>query len=149
MANVVLKNASGSDVTYSGVDTVRLVTSGGETVDFSVGGTTEYVAGSLTTITLAAADWNGTSQTVTLTYTDTTVYTNNLQIGIPPSSSASNADAVIAAGITLPYVSQSSSTSENDGVTTTTTTVQLTFSAITAPSVDVRIGVYGLLGGAN
>ena len=33
-ANVVLKNRTGADVTYTGVDTIRLSVGGGNTVDF-------------------------------------------------------------------------------------------------------------------
>lgn len=115
------------------------------------GGGTEYVSGSMTEVTLEAAGWNGTTFTKTLTYTDPTdpVYTTNLQLGIPPTSSAANAEALRAAGITLPQSSQSTTTSESDGVTTTTVTVTLVFSAVYAPTADVRIGVYGLRGWAS
>lgn len=151
MADVVLKNAAGENVTYVGVNTVRLAKNGGGTVDFGTGGGTQYVSGSVTEVTLEASGWNGTTFVKTLTYTDPTdpVYTTGLQIGIPPTSSAANAEALRAAGITLPQATKSTSTSESEGVTTTTVTVTLTFSAIYTPSADVRIAVYGLRGWAT
>lgn len=92
--------------------------------------------------TLTAADWNGTTFTLTTTAWRVSDTATPL-MDLPYTSSAVNAQRVVEAGITMPSVSTTSSTDSATGVITYTTTI--IFSAVTTPPVDVDVAVFNLV----
>lgn len=92
--------------------------------------------------TLTAADWNGTTFTVT-TNAWRVSDTATALMDLPYTSSAANALRVVEAGITMPSVTTTSDTDDTTGVTTYTTTI--VFSAVTTPPVDVDVAVFNLV----
>ncbi len=92
--------------------------------------------------TLTAADWNGTTFTVT-TNAWRVSDTATALMDLPYTSSAVNAQRVVEAGITMPSCSTSSKTDSSTGVVTYTTTI--VFSAVTTPPVDVDVAVFNLV----
>lgn len=66
MANIVLRNAAGENVTYKGITSIIFNTDDGSTVEF-VEGSRTYVLGKYTEYTLTLDKWNGTTYTLTTT----------------------------------------------------------------------------------
>lgn len=92
--------------------------------------------------TLAAADWNGTTFTVT-TNAWRVSDTATALMDLPYTSSAVNAQRVVEAGITMPSVTTEKGTNSDTGVVTYTTTI--VFSAVRTPPVDVDVAVFNLV----
>lgn len=92
--------------------------------------------------TLTAADWNGTTFTVTTNAWRVSDTATPL-MDLPYTSSAVNAQRVVEAGITMPRVTTTSSTNSDTGVVTYTTTI--VFSAVITPPVDVDVAVFNLV----
>lgn len=92
--------------------------------------------------TLTAADWNGTTFTVTTNAWRVSDTATPL-MDLPYTSSAVNAQRVVEAGITMPSVNTTSSTNSDTGVVTYTTTI--VFSAVITPPVDVDVAVFNLV----
>lgn len=92
--------------------------------------------------TLTAADWNGTTFTVTTNAWRVSDTATPL-MDLPYTSSAVNAQRVVEAGITMPSCKTTSSTDSSTGVVTYTTTI--VFSAVTTPPVDVDVAVFNLV----
>lgn len=92
--------------------------------------------------TLTAADWNGTTFTVTTNAWRTSKTATPL-LGLPYTSSSVNALRVVEAGITMPSVTTKSNTNSSTGVVTYTTTI--VFSARFTPPVDVDVAVFNLV----
>lgn len=95
-----------------------------------------YVIAEPIEATLDVSKWNGTTYTLTMTgYTP--IY--ELQIGLPEVSSSTNTAEVVKSALTIPQTS--SSTNSETGVTTVTIVV----SAITAPTIDINVALFGLV----
>ena len=95
-----------------------------------------YVIAEPLEVTLNAANWNGTTYTLTMTgYTP--IY--EIQIGLPEVSSSTNTAEVVKSALTIPQTS--SSTNSETGVTTVT----ITISAITTPAIDIDVALFGLV----
>lgn len=92
--------------------------------------------------TLTAADWNGTTFTVTTTAWRVSDTATPL-MDLPYTSSAVNAQRVVEAGITMPRVNTIKNTDSSTGVVTYNTTI--VFSAVTTPPVDVDVAVFNLV----
>ena len=92
--------------------------------------------------TLTAADWNGTTFTVT-TNAWRVSDTATALMDLPYTSSSVNAARVVEAGITMPSCTTKSNTDSSTGVTTYTTTI--VFSARHTPPVDVDVAVFNLV----
>lgn len=126
MANIVLRNAAGENVTYKGITSIIFNTDDGSTVEFIEGSRT-YVLGKYTEYTLTLDKWNGTTYTLT-----TTDYLNvvDAQLGIPPNSSLDNAQTIIHSCLTIANI-------ENNESNTV-----FTIGAVKAPTKDVTIAIW-------
>lgn len=126
MANIMLKDANGNDVVYKNITSIKLNTEDGSVVEF-VEQPMNYVVGNYTEKTLLLENWNGTSY-----YLDIPEFVNlyDVQIGIPPNSSAPNARMLIESCLSVPEV-----TSNDSGTS-------LKISALKAPTTDVIIAVW-------
>lgn len=119
---------------FENVDTVKLNTTENEEVVFVL--ETEplnntYVVGTPRTCTLVASGWNGTRYTF---IASGSVGSNGLQIGLPSESTAGNTQEVVKSALTLTNI-------ESD-----TSSVTITVSAVTAPTKDITIAIFGLEG---
>lgn len=104
-----------------------------EIENISTGG---YVIAAPIEVTLDVNKWNGTTYTLTMTgYTP--IY--ELQIGLPEVSSSTNTAEVVKSALTIPQTS--ASTDSSTGVTTVT----IVISAITAPTIDIDVALFGLV----
>lgn len=130
MANIVIKDKMGNNQIYKGITTITLQTEDGNVVDF-VEGPKEYVSGNYVEQTLLLSNWNGTSYTLTLNNISSLV-AENVQLGIPPTSSLSNACALIESGLTIAKIETSSSTAT------------FIINAFKAPRIDLNIAIWGI-----
>lgn len=129
MANIVLKNASGEDIIYKGITSIKLNTEDGSVAEF-VESPIVHVIGDYVEFTLLLDNWNGTTYTIT-----TSEYVNitDVQLGIPPNSSLSNARMLIQSCLTIPGL-------ESDESSTT-----IRIGAVKAPTSDVTVAIWGLI----
>jgi hypothetical protein len=134
MPNAILEIETGVKLDpLSNPATSQQILSGYEAYDSSgnlLSGTA-FLTGGVANFTLLANNWNGTTYTVT-TNNWTVVDGQTPLMDLPFTSSSVNAQRVIEAGITMPYVNSS-------GTSTT-----LVFSAIRTPPVDVDVSVFNI-----
>ena len=101
---------------------------------------TVYVVGEPTEFTLAADGWNGTTYTIVTTEYGTV---GELQIGIPPSSSMTNAETMRRCALTIPQIVNQMIDTNGDRVTDTNQAT-IYISAVTAPTEDIVVAIWGL-----
>lgn len=91
--------------------------------------------------TLSKDGWNGTIYTI-----QTTEYgeVNGLRLGIPPTSSMTNAQRLIECALTIPEVANTMIDTDDDNVKDTNRAT-ITISAVTAPIEDLVIAIWGLV----
>lgn len=139
MANLLLKDAEGIEREYPGVTCINFKTVEGGMATF-VEDRINYVKGDPVEIELKAENWNGTSYTITTS--EYGAISENIQVGVPPTSSAKNARLVVQSAITIPSVTNSYTTS-NSVQTYSSSTIILV--AVTAPVEDITIALWGLI----
>ena len=105
-----------------------------------------YVVSSPIDFVLSAGEWNGTVYTLTVTeYGEV----GELQLGIPTSSSIVNAQLLEQCALTIAQIENSYQNTDTDGDGTNDTRVysstNITISAVTAPTKDVTIAIWGLV----
>lgn len=96
----------------------------------SGGGGTVYVIGTPVDVTLSASSWDGTSYAAQIDGYN--VGANGVQIGLPSTTSSANAQAVIAAALTI--------RNTNNG----TSAASIHIVAIETPTEDLTISLFGL-----
>lgn len=101
---------------------------------------TVYVVGEPTEFTLTADGWNGTTYTIVTTDYGTV---GELQIGIPPSSSMTNAETMKRCALTIPQIVNQMIDTNGDGVTDINQAT-IYISAVTAPTEDIVVAIWGL-----
>lgn len=120
-----------ADTPFRGyADLVESISGGG---DVTVSG---YVVGEPRELTIPADAWDGTNYTVT--FGGFKVGDWGIQIGLPVNDDTTNTQAVIAAALTVPYVSTAEATD------TAEAKVTLTFSAVNKPKRDILIAIFGM-----
>lgn len=103
--------------------------------------TTAYVIGEPIDVTIPADSWDGTTAKVkVIGYLPVSSSSKLVTIGLPLNDSTVNTQRVIAATLTMPYVYYTDADTDDNVAAYTT----LYLSAITAPTKDVTIGVFGL-----
>ena len=91
--------------------------------------------------TLSKDVWNGTIYTI-----QTTEYgeVHNLRLGIPSTSSMTNAQRLVECALTIPEITNAMIDTDGDNVKDTNRAT-ITISAVTAPTEDVVIAIWGLV----
>lgn len=101
---------------------------------------TVYVVGEPTEFTLTADGWNGTTYTIVTTEYGTV---GELQIGIPPASSMTNAETMRRCALTIPQIVNQMIDTNGDRVTDINQAT-IYISAVTAPTEDIVVAIWGL-----
>ena len=104
-------------------------------------GGTVYVVGNPVEFVLSKDGWNGTIYTIT---TEEYGVVGDLQLGIPPNSTMPNAQRLIQCALTIPQISNVMVDNDGDEVKETNRAT-ITISAVTAPTEDVTIAIWGLI----
>ena len=102
---------------------------------------TVYVVGEPKELTLTADGWNGTTYTIVTTEYGTV---GELQIGVPPSSSMTNAKIVEQCALTIPRILNTMIDTDGDNVKETNRAT-IYISAVTAPTEDIVVAIWGLI----
>lgn len=156
-SNVTIKDENG-DIFITGSDPVKVVPNIdhrslsmgiaiGQSIRPMLSTTGGSAKGEAVCFTLSAGNWNGTTYQITVS--EYGEIKEGLQIGIPPTSSAANAEKVIKAALTIPRFENETKKVDTDGDGENDTYVYsqtiITISAVTAPTNDIEIAIWGLI----
>ena len=111
------------------------------TLEESGGGSSAYVVGALVLFTLTGWDTAEQGTTYTLTAEGYKIGENGVQLGLPSDSSTVNTQAVVAAALTIVKTAVYAPNKDTNTVGYT----EITISAVTAPSRDLTVAIFGLV----
>ena len=111
------------------------------TLEESGGGSSAYVVGAPVLFTLTGWDTAEQGTTYTLTAEGYKIGENGVQLGLPSDSSTVNTQAVVAAALTIVNTQVVAPNKDTNTVGYT----EITISAVTAPSRDLTVAIFGLV----